>query len=195
LNIKNLANIKIGKKEKYPEKTSVNLLFKEKEYTDPKYQIIIFVIFLIILGVFVKFMVIDLITDATKAQNDYSNMQSNISQLQENNKDYAKIRKEYSKYGNGYLNDDEKSEVDRATIMSVINDNISTDITSIDISGNVAKVTVDGVSLKTVSSIVSDIEDSSSVSYVNVSTAGSGTSGNAVTATLSVTFKSAGGDK
>lgn len=195
MNIKNLANIKIGKKEKYPEKTSVNLLFKEKEYTDPKYQIIIFVIFLIILGVFVKFMVIDLITDAAKAQSDYSNMQTNISQLQEHNKDYAKIRKEYSKYGNGYLNDDEKSEVDRATIMSVINDNISTDITSIDISGNVAKVTVDGVSLKTVSSIVSDIEDSSSVSYVNVSTAGSGTSGNAVTATLSVTFKSAGGDK
>ena len=195
MDLKSLGSKQIGKKEKYPEKTSINLVVREKDHNDPKFQIAIFVVFLIILAVFVKFMVIDLISDSVKAQNNYETMQSQISTLQENNKDYAKIRKEYSKYGNGYLNDDEKIEADRDTVMSVINDNVSdkANVTAIDISGNVAKVTVDDVSLKTVSGIVSDLEDSSSVSYVNVSTAGS--TDNTVSATLSVNFKEAGGDQ
>jgi len=197
IDFKSLGSKKIGKKEKFPEKTSINLLINEKDHTDPKLQIVLFVVFLIILAVFVKFMVVDLVVDSYKAQNNYETMQSQISQLKAGNKDYSKIRAEYSHYGNGYLNDEEKSELSRETMMSVINDNVlsSADIQGIDIAGNVAKVTVDGIRLKTVSGIVSSLESSSRVSYVTVSTAGTNTNNNSsVTATITVNFK-AGGDE
>jgi len=197
INLKKLGSTKIQKPAKYPDKTSVNLLAKEKDYSDPKFQIIIFVIFLIILAVFVKFMVIDLIIDANAAQSKYESMQSNIATLQENNKDYSKIRAEYSHYGNGYLNDEEKKECDRGDMLDIIDGEVlsKADIQSVEISGNVAKITIDSVRLKTVSGIVSSLEENDAVSYVTVSTAGSSDSSSSVTATLAITFKSAGGDK
>jgi hypothetical protein len=198
IDLKSLGKKKIGKKEKFPEKTSINLLINERDHSDPRYQIALFVVFLIILAVFVKFMVVDLIVDSYKAQNNYETMQAQISELQENNKDYSKIRAQYSHYGNGYLNDEERAEQSRATIMSVIDDNVlaGANIQGIDIAGNVAKVTIEGIKLKTVSGIVSRLESSSAVSYVTVATAGTNTGNSSdVTATLTVNFKEAGGDE
>lgn len=190
-----LSGKKIGR-EKYPEKTSINLVSKEKGLSDPKYQIIVFVIFLVILAVFVKFMVIDLIMDSVRAQNDYQTTQNTISQLKDKNSDYAAVRAEYSHYGNGYLNDEERAERNRQSMMNVIDADVlsKASITGIDISGNVAKVTVNGVTLKTVSAIVSDLESEGSVSFVTVATAGTTSNNSNVTSTLTVNFKSVGGD-
>lgn len=197
IDIKKLGSKKIGASEKFPDKTSVNLLVKDKGVSNTKVQILIFAIFIIILAVFVKFMVIDLIKESVDAQNSYESMQSSISTLKANNTDYPKVLAEYSHYGNGYLNSEEKSEHDRKAIMDTIDSDVLSkgDIQGIEISGNVAKITIDNVSLKTVSSIVSELEADSDVSYVTVSTAGTSENNSKVTATLAIHFKSAGGDE
>lgn len=197
LDIKKIGKKKIGK-EKYPEKTSINLITEEKDMSDPKYQLGIFVVFLIILAIFVKFMVIDLVVDSYKAQSSYEKVQRQIEQLKLSNKDFAEVRAEYSEYGNGYLNDEEKTERSRIEIFSTVRTGIisKADVKSIDVAGNVAKVTIEGVSLDTVSSIVSSLEAIDSVSFVSVTTAGTNSGGSSsLAATLTINFKEAGGDK
>lgn len=191
---KGLADKKIGR-EKFPEKTSINLIIKEKGLADPKYQIIVFAIFLVILAVFVKFMVVDLVMDSMKAQSEYQSTKDTIAELRDKNSDYEAVRAEYSHYGNGYLNDEERAERNRQSMMNLIDSDVlsKASITGIDISGNIAKVTVTGVSLNTVSAIVDILEKESTVSFVTVATAGTTDSTSNVTSTLTVNFKSVGG--
>lgn len=189
-----LAGKKLGR-EKFPEKTSINLIIKEKGLADPKYQIIVFAIFLVILAVFVKFMVVDLVMDSMKAQSEYQSTKDTIAELRDKNSDYEAVRAEYSHYGNGYLNDEERAERNRQSMMNLIDSDVlsKASITGIDISGNIAKVTVTGVSLNTVSAIVDILEKESAVSFVTVATAGTTDSTSNVTSTLTVNFKSVGG--
>ena len=62
------------KKQKLPQKTSMNLLVQETMGASSKTSIIAFVIFIILLAVFVKFGVVNQITKANKAENAYETM-------------------------------------------------------------------------------------------------------------------------
>ncbi|MCB6543828.1 hypothetical protein LI170_17015, partial [Desulfovibrio desulfuricans] len=59
-------------------------------------------------------------------------------------------------------------------MMRVIQRNVisKSEIQSVEISGNVATLTIDNIRLKTVSDIVASLEDDDIVSFVTVSTAG-----------------------
>lgn len=183
-------------KSKYPDKTSINLLMQDKSGGDPKFQIVIFVIFALILAVFVKFMVIDKLAEAYEAQRLYEQTQAQIDQLKAANEKYDEVREKYSHYGNGYLNDEEKAEQDRVDMMDVIKKNVisRSDIQSVEISGNVATLTIDNIRLNVVSEIVAAVEQNDIVSFVTVSTAGTNTDSNAlVTATVIINFNTNGG--
>lgn len=70
------------------------------------------------------------------------------------------------------------------------------EIQSVEISGNVATLTIDNIRLKTVSDIVASLEDDDIVSFVTVSTAGTNTDSNAlVTATVIINFVPKGGEQ
>ncbi|NLD20522.1 MAG: hypothetical protein GX663_09845 [Clostridiales bacterium] len=199
--MKDLLNKPIGKKsgnEKYPEKTTINLLVRETGFGDPKRRIAIMVVVVILAAVFLKFLVFDRIWAAYEAEREYTEIKQQIAELQIVNKDYEKIRQEYGHYGNGYMNGEESMEQDRAAMMSVINSEIlsKADIQSIQISENLAIVTIDNIKLGTVSSIVAALESQKTVSFVNVSTAGTNSdSGSSVQATLNINFKENGGKK
>ena len=108
------------------------------------------------------------------------------------------MREEYSHYGNGYLNDEEKIEQNRMAMMRAIQRNVisKSEIQSVEISGNVATLTIDNIRLKTVSDIVASLEDDDIVSFVTVSTAGTNTDSNAlVTATVIINFVPKGGEQ
>jgi len=64
------------------------------------------------------------------------------------------------------------------------------------ISNNLAMITISNTTLNSVSKIVADLEKLDSVSYVDVATAGTGQDSEtkAVTATLTINFKAAGGE-
>ncbi|SCJ72217.1 Uncharacterised protein [uncultured Eubacterium sp.] len=190
-------NQPIGK-VRYPDKTSINLLMQDKSVRDPKFQIILFVLFALILALFVKFMVIDKLAEAYEAEKAYTQMQTQIDQLRASNEKYDQVREEYSHYGNGYLNDEEKAEQDRMAMMRVIKSNVITksEIQSVEISGNVATLTIDNIRLRTVSDIVASLEKDDRVSFVTVSTAGTNTDSNAmVTATVIINFIPNGGEQ
>ena len=188
-------NKSIGK-VRYPDKTSINLLMRDNSVRDPKFQIILFVIFAVVLALFVKFLVVDKLAEAYDAEKAYTQMQTQIDQLRASNEKYDQVREEYSHYGNGYLNDEEKIEQNR--MMRAIQRNVisKSEIQSVEISGNVATLTIDNIRLKTVSDIVASLEDDDIVSFVTVSTAGTNTDSNAlVTATVIINFVPKGGEQ
>lgn len=190
-------NKPIGK-VRYPDKTSINLLMRDNSVRDPKFQIILFVIFAVVLALFVKFLVVDKLAEAYDAEKAYTQMQTQIDQLRASNEKYDQVREEYSHYGNGYLNDEEKIEQNRMAMMRVIQRNVisKSEIQSVEISGNVATLTIDNIRLKTVSDIVASLEDDDIVSFVTVSTAGTNTDSNAlVTATVIINFVQKGGEQ
>ena len=83
-------------------------------------------------------------------------------------------------------------------MMRVIQRNVisKSEIQSVEISGNVATLTIDNITLKTVSDIVASLEDDDIVSFVTVSTAGTNTDSNAlVTATVIINFVPKGGEQ
>lgn len=83
-------------------------------------------------------------------------------------------------------------------MMRVIQRNVisKSEIQSVEISGNVATLTIDNIRLKTVSDIVASLEDDDIVSFVTVSTAGTNTDSNAlVTATVIINFVPKGGEQ
>lgn len=190
-------NKPIGK-VRYPDKTSINLLMQEKSARDPKFQIALFVIFAVALALFVKFLVIDRLAEAYDAEKAYSQMQVQIGQLKAANEKYDRVREEYSHYGNGYLNDEERAEQDRTAMIRVIDDSVisRSEIQSLEISGNVATLTIDNIRLKAVSDIVASLEADDLVSFVTVSTAGTNTDTNAlVTADVIINFVPKGGGR
>ena len=190
-------NQPIGK-VRYPDKTSINLLMQDKSVRDPKFQILLFVLFALILALFVKFMVIDKLAEAYEAEKAYTQMQTQIEQLRASNEKYDQVREEYSHYGNGYLNDEERAEQDRLAMMRVIKSTVisKSGIQSVEISGNVATLTIDNIRLRTVSDIVASLEKDDLVSFVTVSTAGTNTDSNAmVTATVIINFVPNGGEQ
>lgn len=190
-------NKPIGK-VRYPDKTSINLLMRDNSVRDPKFQIILFVIFAVVLALFVKFLVVDKLAEAYDAEKAYTQMQTQIDQLRASNEKYDQVREEYSHYGNGYLNDEEKIEQNRMAMMRAIQRNVisKSEIQSVEISGNVATLTIDNIRLKTVSDIVASLEDDDIVSFVTVSTAGTNTDSNAlVTATVIINFVPKGGEQ
>ena len=183
-------NKPIGK-TKYPEKTSLNLVEKAKTQSKPGVQILLFVIFLVLLAVFVKFMVVDKLVEAYEAETAYMTMQNQIAQLQEANKDYEKVREEYSHYGNGYLNDAERAERDRMEMLKIIDRHVvrRAKVETIEIAENAASLTINEIGLKTVAAMVADLEDEDVVSYVTVSTAGTNKDSNQVVqAVLTIFF-------
>ena len=190
-------NKSIGK-VRYPDKTSINLLMRDNSVRDPKFQIILFVIFAVVLALFVKFLVVDKLAEAYDAEKAYTQMQTQIDQLRASNEKYDQVREEYSHYGNGYLNDEEKIEQNRMAMMRAIQRNVisKSEIQSVEISGNVATLTIDNIRLKTVSDIVASLEDDDIVSFVTVSTAGTNTDSNALgTATVIINFVPKGGEQ
>lgn len=185
-------------KGKYPDKTTINLLVQDAAIGDPKKRIAVLIVIILLAAVVLKFLVFDRIWNAYETQREYTELKTLTSELQIINKDYEKVRAEYSHYGNSYANQEEAAEIDRSVIMSVITSDIlsKADIQSIQVAGNSVMVSIDNIRLGTVSSIVDLLESESSVSFVNVSTAGTNTTeaNSSVQATLNINFVSEGGN-
>ncbi len=147
---------------------------------------------------FVKFLVVDKLAEAYDAEKAYTQMQTQIDQLRASNEKYDQVREEYSHYGNGYLNDEEKIEQNRMAMMRVIQRNVisKSEIQSVEISGNVATLTIDNIRLKLSLILSPRWKTTISFPFVTVSTAGTNTDSNAlVTATVIINFVPKGGEQ
>ena len=183
-------------KDRYPEKTSINLVMKEQEQGNWKAQLAIFAVFLVLLGVFVLVEVVGRLNSVMEASAQYSDMQSQIAAFQQYNEDYEQVEEAYSHYSNNYLTDEEKALQDRLQIFEMLETFVMphAQIQSIEISENTVTVIISKTNLNIVSSIVAMLEGDSRTSYVSVSTAQTGEdkNGKTVTANLVIGLKAGG---
>lgn len=169
--VKKKSSKPLGKSGKMPSKTSINLLIVEKNTTKNLASILIFVVFMVAVGVFVKFMVVDQLNEINRMETRYDQEKKQLEALKESNQVYEQVRAEHSHYGNSYLNDEEMALQDRLDILRVIEEELlhQNALQSIAVSGNVAQLTINSSKLRNVSEIVASLEDRKNVEYVTVS--------------------------
>lgn len=163
-------------KDRYPEKTSINLVMKEQDGGNWKVQVAIFAVFLVLLGIFVKIEVVGRLNRVMEASAEYGDVQSQIADLQKYNEDYEKVEEQYSHYSSNYLTEEEKALQDRLQIFEMMEAYVMphAQIQSLDISENTVTVMIARTDLNVVSSIVAMLEGDERTSYVSVSTAQTG---------------------
>ncbi len=161
------------RKNEYPSKQTVNLVFRERSINSPSRAIPAFLLFLVFLALFVRFGVQGQLQKMTSAQASLEKVQADLSGLVEYNRDYESVREQYSQYFNDYLNEDEAVLRDRLDVLTLLEECVmnQADLSSISIQGNICRISITDVPLNTISGIVADLESNPQVQYISVSTA------------------------
>ena len=161
------------RKNEYPPKQTVNLVFRERSINSPSRAIPAFLLFLVFLALFVRFGVQGQLQKMTSAQASLEKVQADLSGLVEYNRDYEAVREQYSQYFNDYLNEDEAVLRDRLDVLTLLEECVmnQADLSSISIQGNICRISITDVPLNTISGIVADLESNPQVQYISVATA------------------------
>ena len=161
------------RKNEYPSKQTVNLVFRERSINSPSRAIPAFLLFLVFLALFVRFGVQGQLQKMTSAQASLEKVQADLSGLVEYNRDYEAVREQYSQYFNDYLNEDEAVLRDRLDVLTLLEECVmnQADLSSISIQGNICRLSITDVPLNTISGIVADLESNPQVQYISVATA------------------------
>ena len=161
------------RKNEYPSKKTVNLIIHEKTISSPTRAIPVFLGFLAVLALFVKFGVMVPLDRMYAAQAALGQVQSELVGYIQYNRDYDEVRERYSQYFSDYLNEDEAVLQDRLEVLNLLEERVMNraDIESISIRGNVCRMVITELPLYQVSAIVEDLEESPLVQYISVSTA------------------------
>ena len=187
--------MKVIRKNEYPSKQTVNLVFKERSINSPSRAIPAFVLFLVFLSLFIRFGVQGQLQKMEAAESALRRAQSDLNGYMEYNSDYDEIKEQYSQYFNDYLNEDEAVLQDRMKVLELLEQCVMTraDMSNIAIQGNVCRVSITDVPLNTISDIVATLEGNPQVQYISVVTAGTENGDNAqigqnVTANVTITL-------
>ena len=166
--------MKVIRKNEYPSKQTVNLVFKERSNNSPSRAIPAFVLFLVFLSLFIRFGVQGQLQKMEAAESALRRAQSDLNGYMEYNSDYDEIKEQYSQYFNDYLNEDEAVLQDRMKVLELLEQCVMTraDMSNIAIQGNVCRVSITDVPLNTISDIVATLEGNPQVQYISVVTAG-----------------------
>ena len=161
------------RKNEYPSKQTVNLVFRERSINSPSRAIPAFLLFLVFLALFVRFGVQGQLQKMTSAQALLEKVQADLNGLVEYNRDYETVREQYSQYFNDYLNEDEAVLRDRLDVLTLLEECVmnQADLSSISIQGNICRISITDVPLNTISGIVADLESNPQVQYISVATA------------------------
>ncbi len=161
------------RKNEYPSKQTVNLVFRERSINSPSRAIPAFLLFLVFLALFVRFGVQGQLQKMTSAQASLEKVQADLSGLVEYNRDYEAVREQYSQYFNDYLNEDEAVLRDRLDVLTLLEECVmnQADLSSISIQGNICRISITDVPLNTISGIVADLESNPQVQYISEATA------------------------
>lgn len=161
------------KSSKYPSRTAINLVYQPSHAKTDILSLVMFGIFLIVLAVFTKFMVIDLIAEVNAEERAYHQKERQLKEMIAANEEYDEVEGEYSRYGVSYMTEEELDRQYRTAMLEVIDEKISRSygFKSISLSGNTAVLTFEVDELRDVSNIVGSLNSSPLVSYVTFSTA------------------------
>ena len=184
------------KKNSLPTKTSINFIVDEQTKTN-RISIVLFLIFLVLLGVFTKFAVIDPLAKVTRAEREYREAERQLDVYRNQLTDYAQIEAEYNEKVGTFLTDSERAYLDRTEILAMIKEDIFNyvNVKSISISGNVVRVSTATTTMDNISQIVQVLLNDSKIAYVTPKTTKVGSeSSNNVTADLEIGYRGKTGE-
>ncbi len=154
----------IGKKKSgsgMPNKKTMNLVILEKGDNSKTTDIILIVLLVVVLIVFVKFGVLDILSDKKKAEEDTKAIQTQLEDDQELLEAYENVFKDYDHDFNAFLSEEELLLVDRAEILKMLNEalfNGDSTMQSINIKGNTVSVVLNDVSLEKTGALLESLE-------------------------------------
>ncbi|MDD6282231.1 MAG: hypothetical protein PUA70_02265 [Oribacterium sp.] len=172
--LRQLIHRKLGKGGAYPSKRTINLLENEHKTGETIFTLSLFLIFLVFLFGFSRLFVADQLQRADEAENRYQQVEQSLNKIKEANQVYDDVESRYSHYGKGYLNDQERAEADRLTMLDVIEEKVhpSGGIRSITITDNTAELSVEISQADRMPEIIADLESSPYVNYATATTEG-----------------------
>ncbi|WP_139651326.1 hypothetical protein [Raoultibacter phocaeensis] len=184
-----------NKKTAYPTKTSINLMKAETTRGNTAANVALFLIFLVLLGLFVKFAVVDPLSSGMQSSRELEAAEEELAALTAENESYTELSEQYARYVVTGLTEEELNLADRDELIDLLSSTVlgATHLSSIKVVGNAVTVTCVGVGLQDVSGIVQELEQDSRVEYVTVSTAQE-RDGVASSATIQIELKGAGNE-
>lgn len=187
-----LGSLKRGKTPTYPTKTSINLADTERTRGNLMVQLALFVIALVLIGIFAKFAVVDPLASSMASSNDVAAAQARLDALTAENADYAELNAQYDRYVVPGLTSEEQDLTDRDTVLDLLQQKVMDVgyLSSLRVMGNTATVTCLGADLNQISTLVENLETDKRVSHVTVSTA-QGENDSSTSATIQIVFKGA----
>lgn len=168
-----------NRKKQYPVKTSVNLLYKDKKNVSPLQMLLAVPVFVIVLGTFSKFAVIDRLAVASKAMQEAEDMEMAVLEEQRGNIDYDEVLREYQHYyfsiadGEG---EEAATYVNCMDLLNLIEAELlyKAGIQSVNLTGNVLTVNLTEINLESASVIAKSLMANEMVQDVMVSAANRG---------------------
>lgn len=181
-----------AKQGPYPTKTTVNLVSAEAARGNATTQIALFVIALVLIGVFAKFAVVDPIAAGMDSSAEVTAAQERLRELQVENANFAELNEQYARYVVVGLTEEEQNLADRDAVLNLLETKVMGVgyLQSLKVTGNVATVNLIGANLDDVSKLVESLEADGRVAHVTVSTA-QGETDARTSATIQIALKGA----
>lgn len=178
-------------KPEYPSKTVINLACVEQETaTSTPVTIAAFVVVMVLVLVFAKFGVVDMLSAANDATSEVSSLQAQISQLEGSKAEYAQLKKELDGYNAPGMTEEESTYANRDHALKVADavSGLGSQLQSISMTGNTLQIQLVDTNLATVSDAVAKIKKFKWVESVQPNTAANTEESKKITATISVSL-------
>ena len=149
-----------------PTKTTMNLYQPEAKTINLRKAVILLVLALILIGVFVKFGIIDQFAALSQKQAQLEEQQTILIKASGSLEDYREVQELYEAYVAQYGSD----TPDAIEVLDMVEKRVMSKatVTGITLSGETLTLTIEGVSLETVGDLASDLEKEPTVEATNV---------------------------
>ncbi|MEG2201982.1 MAG: hypothetical protein RRX94_07270 [Raoultibacter sp.] len=165
-------DISFKKKPTYPTKRTINLIEQAAPRVNRKIEIGLFVVTLIVIAIFAKFLVVDPLSSTVQSTADLQEATAYLEQLKEQADTLKKESADHDRYVVVGKTEEELNLADRGAVFELLGTKIAgaAYLQSVKATGNTITVTCLGLGLQDVSKLVADLEKDERVSYVTVST-------------------------
>ncbi len=185
------------KKETFPKKKTMNFVVDSEAKTN-RYSLIGFGIFIVLLILFTKFCVIDVIYKTNEIQSQYNTSNEQMDALNQQLKNYNVVEEKYNAMIGTFLTDSEKLCMNRTDLLKMVDEDILpyVSVTNISITNESISVYTGLTDLNTISKVVDLLQKDARTTYATVSrTTADSEDSSKVSATIEITCQTEGGNQ
>ena len=185
------------KRETFPTKKTMNFVVDSESKTN-RYSLIGFGIFIVVLALFTKYCVIDVIQKTNEVQSNYTTSNEQIDALNQQLQNYDEVEEKYNTMVGTILTDSEKVCMNRTDLLKMIDEDVLpyASVTNISITNDSISVYTGLTDLNTISKVVDILQKDSRTNYVTVSrTTADSEDSSRVSATIEITCQTEGGNQ